>query len=123
MREDTRTLLFAAATCLIVSLLLSVTAAVLKPAQTANALLDENKNIIKAFGVDISEKSVWTAEKIAETFESNITKIEEGGLLIYAWTEEGAAAPSKYAFPISGKGLWGDIFGYLALQSVLLLLL
>lgn len=117
MREDTRTLIFAATVCIVVSLLLSVTAAVLKPAQVANAKLDENKNIIKAFGIDISDKIAWTPEKIAETFENNISESTSDGLRIYAWTEDGADKPSKYAFPIKGKGLWGDIYGYLSLQS------
>jgi Na+-transporting NADH:ubiquinone oxidoreductase subunit C len=117
MREDTRTLVFAGATCLVVSLLLSVTAAALKPAQVANARLDENKNIIKAFGIDISDKAVWTPAKIEEVFEKNISKTESDGLVVYTWTEDGAGEPNKYAFPIKGKGLWGDIYGYLALQS------
>lgn len=117
MREDTKTLTFAAGVCIVVSLLLSGTAAVLKPAQVANAQLDENKNIIKAFGIDISDKAEWTPAKIEETFEKNIDKTSSDGLLVYTWTEEGANAPSKYAFPVTGKGLWGDIYGYLALQS------
>ncbi|WP_372794627.1 FMN-binding protein [Pontiella sp.] len=117
MREDTRTLVFAASTCLIVSLLLSVTAAALKPAQVANEKLDVKKNIIKAFGVDISDKAEWTAEKIEEAFAQYISDASTDELQVYTWTDDGADAPSKYAFPISGKGLWGDIFGYLALQS------
>ncbi len=118
MREDTRTLVFAAGTCLVVSLLLSVTAAALKPAQVANEKLDVKKNIIKAFGVDISDKAEWTAVKIEDTFKTFIADAtSEDGLKAYTWTDEGADAPSKYAFPIKGKGLWGDVYGYLALQS------
>lgn len=117
MREDTRTLVFAASTCLIVSLLLSVTAAALKPAQVANEKLDVKKNIIKAFGVDISDKAEWTPVKIEEAFAQYISDASTDELQVYTWTDDGADAPSKYAFPISGKGLWGDIFGYLALQA------
>ncbi|QBG47031.1 NADH:ubiquinone reductase (Na(+)-transporting) subunit C [Verrucomicrobia bacterium S94] len=117
MREDTRTLVFAAGTCLVVSLLLSVTAAALKPAQVANEKLDVKKNIIKAFGIDLSNKAEWTPEKIEETFATYIADASSDGLLVYTWTDEGSDTPSKYAFPISGKGLWGDIYGYLALQS------
>ena len=117
MREDTRTIVFAAATCLVVSLLLSGTAAVLKPAQEANEKLDVKKNIIKAFGVDISDKKEWTPAKIETAFEKHIADASADGLQAYTWTDEGADKPSKYAFPISGKGLWGDIFGYLSLDS------
>jgi Na+-transporting NADH:ubiquinone oxidoreductase subunit C len=117
MREDTRTIVFAAATCLVVSLLLSGTAAVLKPAQEANEKLDVKKNIIKAFGVDISDKKEWAPAKIEAAFEKHIADASADGLQAYTWTDEGADKPSKYAFPISGKGLWGDIFGYLSLDS------
>jgi Na+-transporting NADH:ubiquinone oxidoreductase subunit C len=117
MREDTKTLTFAAGVCIVVSLLLSGTAAVLKPAQVANEKLDVKKNIIKAFGVDISDKAVWTPEKIEEAFQQYIADASTNGLQVYTWTDEGAAKPSKFAFPIKGKGLWGDIYGYLSLQS------
>ncbi|HEY5621021.1 MAG TPA: NADH:ubiquinone reductase (Na(+)-transporting) subunit C [Pontiella sp.] len=117
MREDTRTLIFAAGVCLSVSLLLSGTAAVLKPAQVANEKLDVKKNIIKAFGVDLSDKAAWTPEKIEAEFAKHITDVSADGLQVYTWTDDGADQPSKYAFPIKGKGLWGDIYGYLSLET------
>ena len=113
MREDTRTLLFAATVCLVVSLLLSGTAAVLKPAQEANEAYDVKRNIVKAFGVDIA-----TMERagIEATYAKHITE-RAGTLELYAWTEDGADEPSKYAFPVSGKGLWGDVFAYISLEA------
>ncbi|MDH3981389.1 MAG: NADH:ubiquinone reductase (Na(+)-transporting) subunit C, partial [Kiritimatiellaceae bacterium] len=41
----------------------------------------------------------------------------KGKLPLYVWTEEGADSPSKYAFPISGKGLWSMLYGYLSLEA------
>jgi Na+-transporting NADH:ubiquinone oxidoreductase subunit C len=113
MREDTRTILFAAAVCLVVSLLLSGTAAALKPAQEANEAFDVKRNIVKAFGVDIAGME---RTEIEATYEKHIAEVE-GALPLYVWTEEGAEDPSKYAFPISGKGLWGDIFAYISLET------
>ena len=114
MREDTRTITFAAIVCLVVSLLLSVTAAVLKPAQQANEAFDVKRNIVKAFGVDIS---AMERPEIEATFEKHVSEDQAGELPIFTWTDDGADSPSKYAFPISGKGLWSMLYGYLSLES------
>lgn len=114
MREDTRTLLFAAIVCVVVSLLLSGTAAILKPAQEANEAFDVKRNIVKAFGIDTS---TMKRPEIEATFEQHITEEQAGNLPIFIWTDDGADKPSKYAFPISGKGLWSMLYGYLALEA------
>ena len=117
MREDTRTLIFAAGVCVVVSLLLAGTAKSLEPLQTANEEFDVKRNIVKAFGVDISNKKEWPRTKIEETFEKHVKEEKAGELPIFTWTDEGADKASKYAFPISGKGLWSMLYGYLALDA------
>ena len=136
MREDTRTLVFAGAVCITCSLLLSGMAAGLKGFQKANEEFDVKRNIVKAFGVDIGGA---TAESVAEIFrkhiEERVVDAETGTVVaemdplripsdaadkkallpLYAWMEDGKA--TKYAFPVSGKGLWGMIYGYLALDA------
>jgi Na+-transporting NADH:ubiquinone oxidoreductase subunit C len=114
MREDTRTFVFAAVVCVTCSLLLSGTAAGLKGLQTANEAFDVKRNIVKAFGIDISEMDRPGIEAV---FEMHIAEETAGKLPIYTWTEEGADKASKYAFPISGKGLWSMLYGYLSLNS------
>ena len=114
MREDTRTLIFAGVVCVVVSLLLSGTAATLKPAQTANAEFDVKRNIVKAFGIDIG---AMERTEIEATFETYVSEEKAGELPIFMWTDEGADAPSKYAFPIEGKGLWSMLYGYVSLES------
>ncbi|VGO17955.1 NADH:ubiquinone reductase (Na(+)-transporting) subunit C [Pontiella sulfatireligans] len=114
MREDTRTLVFAGVTCIVVSLLLSVTASVLKPAQQANEAFDVKRNIVKAFGIDISSLD---RPGIEASFEKHVAKDKAGDLPIFTWTDEGADKASKYAFPISGKGLWSMLYGYLSLEA------
>ncbi|HEY5653255.1 MAG TPA: NADH:ubiquinone reductase (Na(+)-transporting) subunit C [Pontiella sp.] len=114
MREDTKTLLFAAIVCVTCSLLLSGAAAGLKSRQQANEEFDVKRNIIKAFGIDISE---LTRPDIEEKFEQHVSKQNADGLELYVWTDEGADQPSKYAFPVSGKGLWSMLYGYLSLES------
>lgn len=114
MREDTRTLVFAAVVCVSCSLLLSGTAAGLKKLQQANEEFDIKRNIVKAFGVDIS---TMTRPAIEESFQQHVSEETANDLPLYTWTEDGADKPSKYAFPISGKGLWSMLYGYLSLES------
>ena len=118
MREDTRTLVFAAIVCVTCSLLLSGTAAGLKDRQQANEAFDVKRNIVKAFGVDIS---TLTRPEIEDTFTAHIAEAtaetDDGQLPIYTWTDDGADTVSKYAFPISGRGLWSMLYGYLSLNA------
>lgn len=114
MREDTKTITFAAIVCVTCSLLLSGTAAGLKSRQEANEAFDVKRNIVKAFGIDIS---AMTRPEIDGTFEKHVTEDKAGDLPIFTWTEDGADSASKYAFPISGKGLWSMLYGYLSLEA------
>ena len=41
-------------------------------------------------------------------------KKEKTRLPLYLWTEDGEV--TRYAFPISGYGLWSTIYGYMALE-------
>jgi Na+-transporting NADH:ubiquinone oxidoreductase subunit NqrC len=40
---------------------------------------------------------------------------ERAKLPLYVWKENGEV--QKYAFPVSGKGLWSTIYGYMALEK------
>lgn len=114
MREDTKTLLFATTVCLTCSLLLSGTAAGLRSRQQANEKFDVKRNIVKAFGIDISAMDRPTIET---TYEKHVTAEKAAELDLFTWTDEGADKASKYAFPISGKGLWSMLYGYLSLEA------
>ncbi|MCF7816948.1 MAG: NADH:ubiquinone reductase (Na(+)-transporting) subunit C [Kiritimatiellales bacterium] len=136
MREDTKTITFAAIVCVTCSLLLSGTAAVLKGLQDANIAFDIQRNIVKAFGVSIegaTRESIQTTfkQKIAELVVDAATgKVIDGmtvdqipsadldaktKLPLYTWTDDGKI--TKYAFPVSGKGLWSMLYGYLSLDA------
>lgn len=118
MREDTKTITFALGVCLICSVLLSGLAAGLKSIQTANQAFDVKRNIVKAFGVDIS---TLTRMEIEETYTLHIAEenieTSSGKVPVYTWQDDQDQAPSKYAFPISGKGLWSMMYGYLSVES------
>ena len=128
-KGDGYTLFFAAAVCVVCSVLLAGTSAALKQRQDAQIELDRKLNVLKAFGVAIKNDQ---GDKLGEAevnrmFADHIREIsvdpatgKEGvdgaptSLPLYLWEENGATA--KYAFPISGKGLWSTIYGYMALD-------
>ncbi len=94
MREDTRTLVFAAGVCLICSLLLSGASAGLKGFQEANEAFDVKRNIVKAFGIDIGEMDRPTIEA---TFEKYVTEQKAGELALFTWTDDGADHRPRHA--------------------------
>ena len=118
MREEIKTITFSLSICLICSILLSGLASGLKSIQTANQEFDVKRNIVKAFGIDISKLSRM---EIEDTYNSHISEevvsTPSGDVPIYQWTESPGARPTKYAFPISGKGLWSMMYGYLSIDS------
>ncbi|MFH0878357.1 MAG: NADH:ubiquinone reductase (Na(+)-transporting) subunit C [Lentisphaerota bacterium] len=132
-KGDTYTIVFAAVVCLICSLLLSGTSVLLKKRQDAAVELDRKTNVLKAFGVAVQDAA---GNKISEgevgrLFSEHISAIQIDAasgkpsdsadarnpdlLPLYLWKDNGEV--TKYAFPISGKGLWSTIYGYLALDK------
>lgn len=139
-KGDGYTIGFAAAVCVACSLLLAMASALLREPQERNRALDRYRNILKAFGrrADASGRRL-DAETVQQLFEAHIRAVvvtagtwrvagdmkpadaphgavEDGTLMpLYIWEEAGRA--QAYAFPVIGKGLWGTINGYLALEE------
>jgi Na+-transporting NADH:ubiquinone oxidoreductase subunit C len=140
MREDDRRVIgFAAAVCVTCSLLLSATATLLRDRQEYNVELDRKTNVLKAFGVEVMPggKKISPAE-VETYFEDHISDLvidagtgevlegvgsealtreelkQKTRLPLYLWEEDGEV--TRYAFPVSGKGLWSTIYGYMALD-------
>lgn len=144
LKDDLKVILFAAVVCIVCSLILSATASALKTRQQANVETDRKLNVLKAFGVDVVDEEGHKLSKaqvdhyftdyISEVFiDKDSGKVIEGmtavpkeelkaktvedrtALPLYVWKEGGE--PRKYAFPISGMGLWSILHGYLALDQ------
>lgn len=131
-KGDSFIIFYAVIVCLVCSLMLSVTASVLKKPQDYNIEIDRKMNVLKAFGVsiyDANHKRI-KAPEVEKYFTENVSEIvvdsatgtevskaedAKDPLPLYVWKENGKI--TKYAFPISGKGLWSTIYGYLALES------
>lgn len=105
------TIVYASVMVIIVALLLAVVSAVLKPRQDANVLLDTQKQILSS----LNERELNDA-KAAELYKEQITEVtcEKCGL---SWYEANLNGEKKYILPVRGAGLWGPIWGYIALNE------
>lgn len=119
----------------IVGALLAFLATSLKPMQDANVLNEQKVSILKAFGeadanfdevvtmgrlvggefVAINADDKAEVQAIFDLLGNRKALSEaEDNLPIFQIVKDGAA---KYVLPIVGKGLWGDIWGYVSLQQ------
>lgn len=127
----------------IVAAILSATAIALKPKQSKNVEIEKKSNILTSVrqGLDaanVEDKATYIEEEYAkfittsyvvnskgekiegDAFTIDLHKelaksIEERSLPVFeSKTEDGSAL---YVLPVRGKGLWGPIWGYLALQD------
>ena len=114
----------------IVGALLAFLATSLKDKQDANVLNEQKTSIMKAFGEaeanfdevvtigSITDGEFVVVEDAAATFEllgdRKALAAVENNLPIFKMEKDGV---EKYVLPLVGKGLWGDIWGYVALQQ------
>ncbi len=124
------TLIYAAVLVVIVAFLLSFVSSVLNDRKVANEQVDKKKQILaainvsdtnveEAFGKYIKSDAVINAngQVVNEKggFEVDFNKEAKGDKLpIYICEDNGE---TKYIIPMSGKGLWGGISGYVGLKS------
>lgn len=138
--DDLKVIGFAAIVCVVCSLLISGASASLKGRQDRNIELDRKFNVLKAFGHTVENekgKRTISDDDIDDDFAAYISEVivdrdgkvldgvtsadltkddkkEKTRLPLYLWTEDGEV--TRYAFPISGYGLWSTIYGYMALE-------
>ncbi|MBR5866169.1 MAG: FMN-binding protein [Alistipes sp.] len=114
----------------IVGALLAFLATSLKDKQDANVLNEQKTSIMKAFGEaeanfdevvtigSITDGEFVVVEDAAATFEllgdRKALAAIENNLPIFKLEKDDVV---KYVLPIVGKGLWGDIWGYVSLQQ------
>ena len=116
----------------IVGALLAFLATSLKDKQAANVLNEQKVSIMKAFGeADASFDEVVTmgsliAGEFVAVEEADVQAVfdllgnrkalaeAQDKLPIFKMEKDGV---TKFVLPIVGKGLWGDIWGYVALQQ------
>ncbi|MFK7742170.1 MAG: NADH:ubiquinone reductase (Na(+)-transporting) subunit C [Planctomycetota bacterium] len=132
------TMVFAIGMCVVVSSVLALLANVLKPMQLAAKEFDRQKNVMRAAGL-IEVADPRPREELEQLFKDRIvetiidtdsgepvTDAEEAAKkraenpLRYrsvATSKDEAGKQTAVILPISGKGLWSTIKGYLALEA------
>jgi len=102
------TIVYATVLVIIVALLLAFANAALKPRQDANVALSQKKQILAS----INERNL--GDKLSEeTYSAVVSEARFGDLTFYIAKKDG----EKYILPVRGAGLWGGIWGYIALNE------
>ena len=128
MSDQLKSILFAAATCLVCTISLTAASTGLKGLQQKNIAMDRQKNILKSVGL-IEENMVYTVKEINRLYADNIKYIwvdSKGSIIkkdqkaqkklpVYIYMKNDRI--ESYILPIDSRGLWGRIFGYLALKN------
>ncbi len=96
---------------IIVAFLLAFIYQTLKPMQDVNVALDKKKQILASLNIrDLANQEAET--KYQEVVKSETTISD--GLSLYDCEVDGKR---KYVVPVRGMGLWGPIWGYVALDD------
>lgn len=136
VNKNSYTFGFAAVLVVLVAVLLSVTAVSLKPLQQENIRLEKMTNLLQSIKV---EATFEDAQKKYDTYFQNTVVLDSKGGLVSgadAFSMDFAAEMKKpatertyplfiadidgsayYVMPVRGNGLWGPIWGYIALQD------
>lgn len=137
MHSNRYTLLYAAAISIITAVILAMTSEGLKPAQEANVALDKQTNILRSVRVTSTDRKTIEstyAERVQELVLNSTGDMVEGvaiksvrlkdqvnkepeerQLPLYVYL--GDDGRKYYIIPTYGVGLWGPIWGYVALEG------
>lgn len=135
VNKNSYTFAFAGIMVIVVAAVLSFAATSLKPMQDDNVRREKMQNILSSIGVDVSrdeaeeaynnyikEELVIHQNEVKEGIDAftielskEITKApEDRNAPLYIAEKEGE---TFYIIPLRGKGLWGPIWGYMALKG------
>jgi Na+-transporting NADH:ubiquinone oxidoreductase subunit C len=135
VNKNSYTFSFAAVMVVLVAALLSTAAIGLKPFQSKNVLLEKKQNILSSVGININREEadiqypLFVKEELVLNFQGSIIEgnafdidlqkelkkdKELQSLPLFISEVEGE---KKYIIPLRGKGLWGPIWGFIALED------
>ena len=131
------TIIYASVMVIIVAFLLAFVSQSLKPIQDVNLAVDKKKQILASLNIRNIDNAQVEAEYSKVIVADEI--INEAGEVVNPGTEKEDAGflvstkeigpdnlpvyicdvngETKYVFPLAGKGLWGAIWGYVALDA------
>lgn len=105
------TIIYAAVMVIIVAFLLAFVSSSLKPTQDANVLRDTKNQILTSLNIEGLTGDAIDAkyqEVVTDTLQFTDTQI------IYQANVDGAV---KYVIPVTGRGLWGGLAGYISIDE------
>ena len=129
MRNNSYTLIFTSCVTIVLGIIIATTADNLRERQEINEELDIKKNILYALGYKQNIDNPWTNKIVESLYNNSINEvyldrkgavyqkqedIEKNPLKIYQRMDNGLI--TGYAIPIEGKGLWGTMYGYFAIE-------
>ena len=125
------TIVYASVMVIIVAFLLAFVSSVLKPAQEANVENDTKGQILTSLNIDIKadgfnvakefenvQDMLWNGTELVpydgKFLSSYGSAIKAGELHVFVAEVDGE---TKYVLPVTGRGLWGGLWGYIALNA------
>ena len=132
------TIVYASVMVVIVAFLLAFVSSALKPTQDKNVELDKKKQILAALNIRDLKDAAAVEAKYNEVVEADMIINAEGSVVeagegkdkagfkvenkevsdakmpLYLCKVDGA---TKYVVPVSGRGLWGGLWGYVAINE------
>jgi Na+-transporting NADH:ubiquinone oxidoreductase subunit C len=117
---------FALVIALVFSVLITTAATMLKPLQQQNMALDKKTNLLEAAGLVAEDKNP-SPEEIKQIYDTHIREVQvdprgqiletpaDNSLQLYLIHTDQQL--QGYIVPISSRGLWGKIHGYLAFEQ------
>jgi Na+-transporting NADH:ubiquinone oxidoreductase subunit C len=134
--SNTYTFIYAAVMVVIVATILASVAMALRPLQTRNSEIEKMQSILASVNIESSARNAAEiySEKIQEQYVVDIygNVVEGSDAFTIDLKKQSARPPEerllpvyecrtdnglKYIFPMRGSGLWGPIWGYVALNS------
>lgn len=108
--SNTYTIIYSAVIVVIVAFLLAFVSTSLKDKQEANVKLDVKKQILNSLNLrDLNDDAAEAKYKEVVKSEDNVD-----GQKVFTCDVDGQ---TKYVIPMKGMGLWGPIYGYLAINE------
>ena len=136
MHSNRYTLIFTTTITMVLAFILSSVFSSLDDLTQKNIQADIKKNILSSLGFSPSIEAPWTVENVEEIFNESIVsfvvnssgevvpnklpedidpKLEEGLFPLYKKVVDGNT--DGFAIPISGKGLWSTLKGFLYIEN------
>lgn len=136
-QTNTYTFVYAGIMTIVVAIILAFSSEGLRPAQEANIALEKKMNILNSVGIRNKEKKEYVTiydKSIKEVVVNSQGDVVSGmkafevdmrlemekssetrNLPVFIFTNDNGKM--DYIFPVTGKGLWGSIWGYVAIEE------